>query len=68
LLFASRNLLKPLMENVPDAPGVAAIGMTFKDPQAFAKRCKAAGLEVRKNALTLPAALGGTWILEKASA
>jgi len=68
ILFGKETSLSKLIDRVPDAPGIAAIGMSFRDPQAFAKRCKAAGLEVRKNALTWPAALGGTWILEKASA
>ena len=68
IFFGTKETLLKTISYVPDAPGIAAIGMSFKDPQAFAKRCTAAGLEVRKNALTLPATLGGTWILEKASA
>jgi hypothetical protein len=68
IFFGTKEDLSKTIDHVPKAPGIAAIGMAFRDPQAFAKRCKAAGLEVRKNALTWPAALGGTWILEKASA
>ena len=68
ILFAAKEDLSRTIDHVPSAPGIAAIGIAFKDPQSFAKRCKAAGLEVRKNAVTFPPSLGGTWILEKASA
>jgi hypothetical protein len=65
IVFATKATFSRQFSNVPDAPAVAAVGISFKDPAAFAKRCKAAGLAVKKNAVTLPPALGGTWILEE---
>lgn len=62
LFFGTKAALSKMIGKVPDAPGIAAIGLTFRDRAAFAKRCRAAGLEVTKNAVTLPPALGGTWI------
>jgi len=66
IFFGKKETLSKTIDRVPHAPGIAAIGMTFKDPVAFAKRCKTAGIQVDKNVVTFPAALGGTWILEKA--
>ena len=65
IVFGTRGVFLKIIDHVPAAPAIAAIGLAFKDPVAFAKRCKSAGLAVKKNAVTLPAALGGTWILEK---
>ena len=60
--IGTRETLSKTIPNVPTAPGIAAIGLTFKDPAAFTKRCTAAGLTVSKNAVALPPALGGTWL------
>jgi len=60
--IGTKETLSKTIPNVPAAPGIAAIGLTFKDPAAFAKRCRAAGLTVSKNAVALPPALGGTWL------
>jgi len=62
IFFGSKETLSKSFENIPDAPGIAAIGLRFRDRTAFAKRCRAAGLVVRRNAVTLPPALGGTWL------
>ena len=51
---------------VPSAPAVAAIGLKFRDPEAFARRCRDAGLKVKKSSrghcVSLPPALGGAWL------
>jgi coniferyl-aldehyde dehydrogenase len=48
------------------APAVAAIGLRFRDPDAFARRCRDAGLKVKKSSrghcVSLPPALGGAWV------
>ena len=62
IFFGTKEILSETIDRVPNPPGIAAIGLTFKDPAAFAKRCRAAGLAVGRNAVTLPPALGGTWL------
>ncbi len=51
---------------VPPAPAVAAIGLKFRDPEAFARRCRDAGLKVKRSSrghcVSLPPALGGAWV------
>ena len=46
----------------PPAPALAGYGLSCRDPRAFLRRCSRAGLEVRRNAVLLPAALGGAWV------
>jgi len=66
LHIATRKALSALMDNVPPAPGVAAIRLRFKDAEVFEKICIKAGLKVRKNSsglcVSLPPALGGNWL------
>lgn len=63
IFFGNRKSLLKIFDRVPEPPGIAAIGLKFRDPAAFAKRCKAAGLKVKGKIVNLPPALGGTWIL-----
>jgi hypothetical protein len=64
--IATRQSLAAFIDNIPAAPGVAAIGLKLKDPENFSERCRKAGFQVRKSArgycVSLPAALGGNWI------
>lgn len=66
IFVCTAQALSRFIEHVPPAPGVAAIGLKFKDPQAFAERCRKAGLKVAKSArghcVSLPPALGGAWV------
>jgi len=52
---------------VPPAPGIAAIALAFRDSKAFSIKCERAGLRVKQTprgySVTLPPALGGTWLL-----
>jgi glyoxalase-like protein len=43
------------------APALAGYALKFREPERFLSRCKKAGLEVRKQAVMLPPALGGAW-------
>jgi hypothetical protein len=43
------------------APALAGYALRCRDPEAFLARCRKAGLEVRKQAVLLPPALGGAW-------
>ncbi len=62
----TRERLSQLIPSVPPAPAVAAIRLKFKDPAAFARRCRREGLKATKGrrgySVSLPAALGGTWL------
>jgi len=64
--IAKAKALSRYVADVPPAPGVAAIGLRFKDPEAFAARCRKMGLKVAKrsrgHSVSLPPALGGTWL------
>jgi len=42
-------------------PFIAGYGLKCKDPEAFAQRCRAAGLRVEGYTVTLPPFLGGKW-------
>jgi hypothetical protein len=56
-----------LFERAPAAPALAGYALTCRHPEAFAARCSKMGLAVRKiaagHAITLPPALGGTWLV-----
>ena len=66
IYIGTRKALSAFIDDVPPAPGVAAIGFRFRNPESFAKRLKKLGLRARKtrrgHSVTLPPALGGTWI------
>lgn len=47
----------------PAAPALAGYALKCAEPRKFAARCRAAGLQVRGNAVMLPASLGGCWLL-----
>jgi hypothetical protein len=57
--------IEKLLGQCPRAPGIAGYALSCSDPRAFAARCHKAGMKVKGNAVTLPAALGGTWLLER---
>ena len=59
-----RASLEKLLGRCPPAPAIAAYALSCSDPRAFAQRCRKAGLKVKGNAVALPAALGGAWLLE----
>jgi len=53
-----------LLGAAPRAPGIAGYALACSDPESFARRCRDAGLKVkRKFAVVLPKALGGAWRL-----
>jgi hypothetical protein len=67
IILASREKLIELLGDTPAPPALAGYRLGCDDADAFAKRCSAAGLAVRKNAagyaVALPPALGGAWVL-----
>jgi hypothetical protein len=58
--------LSSFIDNVPSGPGIAAIGFRFRNPDAFRKRLAKVGLKARKtrhgHSVSLPPALGGSWV------
>ncbi len=56
-----------LFESAPAAPALAGYALSCRHPEAFAARCSAMGLAVRKtaagHAISLPPSLGGTWLV-----
>lgn len=64
VLIGTRAQVKSLLGAAPRSPGIAGYALACKDPRAFARRCRAAGLKVNRNlAVVLPPALGGAWHL-----
>jgi hypothetical protein len=56
-----------LFEGAPPAPALAGYALSCRHPEAFIARCSEIGLAVRKtasgHAISLPPALGGTWLV-----
>jgi hypothetical protein len=64
VLIGTRARMKALLGAAPRSPGIAGYALACRDPKAFAKRCKGAGLKVNRHlAVVLPPALGGAWRL-----
>lgn len=67
VVIATRKSLSRTLGDAPPAPALAGLALGCRDAAAFAERCAAAGLAVKKNAgsfsVSLPPALGGTWVL-----
>jgi len=64
VLIGTRARMKALLGAAPRSPGIAGYALACRDPQAFARRCRKAGLKVNRNlAVALPRALGGAWRL-----
>ena len=67
VIIATREALSKTLGDAPPAPALAGYALGCRDAAAFAKRCSAAGLAVKKNAdayaVCLPPALGGAWVL-----
>jgi hypothetical protein len=66
VVIGTRKALAALLGKAPPAPALAGYALSCRDPKALAARCRGAGLRVKGNAVALPAALGGAWLLESA--
>ena len=64
VMIGTRKIVERVLGNAPAAPALAGYALSCSDPEAFAARCRKAGLQVAGRVVTLPAALGGTWLLE----
>jgi hypothetical protein len=64
VLIGTRAQVKALLGAAPRSPGIAGYALACRNPQAFAARCRKAGLKVNRNlAVVLPRSLGGAWRL-----
>ncbi len=63
-MIGTRKNVGRVLGTAPAAPALAGYALSCSDPDAFAARCRKAGLRVAGRAVTLPAALGGAWLLE----
>jgi hypothetical protein len=64
VMIGTRRNVQRLLGSAPAAPALAGYALACAAPDAFAARCRKAGLEVAGRVVTLPAALGGTWLIE----
>src|SRR5688500_17107261 len=64
VMIGPRKIVERVLGNAPAAPALAGYALSCSDPEAFAARCSKAGLTVRGHVVTLPATLGGNWLLE----
>ena len=64
VMIGTARALSRILGKVPPAPALAGYALSCSDPQAFAVRCRKAGLNVEGNVVRLPDALGSAWLLE----
>ena len=64
VIIGTARALSRILGKVPQAPALAGYALSCSDPQAFAVRCRKAGLNVEGNVVRLPDALGSAWLLE----
>ena len=62
--IGKRPALESTLGHCPPAPALAGYALSCGDPEQFLDQCKENGFQVRKNAVALPAALGGAWRIE----
>jgi hypothetical protein len=63
IVLAKREILEKKLGTVPAAPALAGYELGCSHPNEFLARCSKAGLAVKGNVVTLPAALGGAWVV-----
>lgn len=67
VIVATQESLSRLLGDAPPPPALAGYALGCRDAAAFAERCAAAGLPVKRNAgsyaVSLPPSLGGAWVL-----
>ena len=64
VMIGTRKNVARVLGHAPAAPALAGYALACAAPDAFAARCRKAGLEVGGRVVTLPATLGGNWLLE----
>jgi len=68
VLVGTRARMKALLGAAPRSPGIAGYALACRDPKAFARQCRKAGLKLNRNlVVVLPPALGGAWRLVRST-
>lgn len=67
VVIGTAQTLSKLLGDVPRAPSLAGYALSCSDPEALAARCSRAGMKVERDVVRLPAALGGSWLLESSA-
>jgi len=62
--IGTRAAVEKALGQSPAAPALAGYALSCGDPDALAARCSKAGMKVSGRSVTLPPALGGSWLLE----
>src|SRR3954469_6972670 len=66
VFIAKRAVIAQRLGHAPAAPAIAGYAFRCSHPETLAKRCKSAGIAVKKRgkqyAATLPKTLGGAWL------
>lgn len=66
IFIGKRAAIAKRLGHAPAAPAIAGYAFSCSHPETLAKRCKAAGIAVKKHgkrySATLPKALGGAWL------
>ena len=65
--YSSASKDAQILGDVPPAPALAGYALGCSEPAALAARCSKAGMKVEGNVVRLPAALGGSWLLESSA-
>jgi hypothetical protein len=64
VLIGTRAQIEALLGSAPPSPSIAGYALACRNQDAFAQRCRNAGLKVNRNfSVLLPPALGGAWRL-----
>jgi hypothetical protein len=63
VVISGREEITKQLGAAPPPPALAGYALKCRDAAKFAARCRAAGLQVRGNAVMLPPSLGGCWLL-----
>ena len=67
VLIGKQSVVESVLGQSPPAPSLAGYALSCSDPEALAERCSRAGMKVERNVVRLPAALGGSWLLESSA-
>jgi hypothetical protein len=69
IYIGARKARAGFIRNLPPAPAIAAVSLLAEEPADFAARCVRAGFHVEKTSrgpsVSLPPALGGTWLVDQ---
>lgn len=67
VFIGTQTVLSEVLGKAPPSPGIAGYALGCRHPKAFLARCSKLGLAVHKSAaghaVSLPASLGGVWLI-----